>query len=65
MVKKIILLLLVAAISLMGQDAGNTGLSFLRIGSSARSIATSDIGLLDSDPSSIFYNPAAINKITT
>ena len=45
----------------LGQTAGNTGLSFLKIGASAKSIAASDIGFLNSDAASVYYNPASVN----
>lgn len=61
MVKKIFSFIILSCIYLYSQDAGNTGLSFLKIGSSSRNIAVSDIGLLNSDPSSVFYNPAVVN----
>lgn len=47
--------------SVYSQDAGNSGLSFLKLGASAKSISAADIGLLNSDPASVFYNPAAVN----
>ena len=60
MLKKIFILTFFTSI-LFAQSAGNTGLSFLKIGSSARTIATSDIGFLNGDVSSVFYNPASVN----
>lgn len=60
MIKKTTLLLICAQF-LFGQNAGNTGLSFLKIGPSAKSVGAADIGLLNSDPSSVFYNPASVN----
>ncbi len=65
MIKKIFLLLIIVSMVIYSQDAGNNGLSFLKIGASARGIGASDIGMLDSDPSSVFYNPAAINQQET
>ena len=58
--KTLIILFLFSAITI-AQTAGNTGLSFLKIGTSARSIGSSDIGLLNSDLSSVYYNPASVN----
>ncbi|MCB0743584.1 MAG: hypothetical protein KDC67_06750, partial [Ignavibacteriae bacterium] len=60
MIKKNIILLLVSY-SLFAQTAGNTGLSFLKNGASAKTIAVSDIGFLNGDISSVFYNPATVN----
>jgi len=61
MIRKTLYIIALSAYIVLGQDAGLNGLSFLKIGPSARSIGTSDIGLLNSDPSSAFYNPAAVN----
>ena len=63
--KTIILFIIISSSMLLAQNAGNAGLSFLKIGASARSIASSDIGLLNSDPSSVYYNPAAVNLQTS
>lgn len=59
--KFIILFFVISSSLIFGQNAGNAGLSFLKIGASANSIASSDIGLLNSDPASVYYNPAAVN----
>ncbi|MDX1701871.1 MAG: hypothetical protein R3250_14690, partial [Melioribacteraceae bacterium] len=61
MVKKTISFVLFLSFVIIAQDAGKTGMSFLKIGSSARSIALSDLGMLDSDPSSVYYNPASVS----
>lgn len=53
--------MLIFTLSDFAQEAGNTGLSFLKIGSNATSIGTADIGLLNSNISSVFYNPASVN----
>ena len=63
MVKKTISFVLFLSFVIIAQDAGKTGMSFLKIGSSARSIALSDLGILGSDPSSVYYNPAAVSLI--
>jgi len=60
MIKKISFALLFSSAIILAQSAGNSGLSFLKNGPSASSISSSDIGLLNSDPSSVFYNPASI-----
>ena len=59
--KRSLVILAIASSLLVGQSAGNSGLSFLKIGASASSIAASDIGLLNSDPASVYYNPASVN----
>lgn len=58
---KIFVLIALSSSMVLGQTAGNTGLSFLKIGASAKSIAASDIGFLNSDPASVYYNPASVN----
>ncbi len=63
MLKKIITILILFAITSLAQDAGKTGVSFLKIGPSAKNISVSDIGLLNSDLSSVHYNPAAVNLL--
>lgn len=61
MIKKVFLIFVITSIVLYSQDAGKSGLSFLKIGASARAIAVGDIGQLNGDLSSVFYNPASIN----
>jgi len=61
MIRKSFLLVIIYSAILFGQDAGNSGLSFLKNGASARSISAGDIGQLNGDLSSVFYNPASIN----
>ncbi len=63
MIKKILTLLLILAYPFLAQDAGKTGVSFLKIGPSAKNISVSDIGLLNADLSSVHYNPATINLL--
>lgn len=63
MIKKIITIILLFTVTSIAQDAGKTGISFLKIGTSAKNIAVSDIGLLNADLSSVYYNPAAINLL--
>jgi hypothetical protein len=53
--------------TLFPQSAGNTGLSFLKLGFGARNIAMGDAGTgLATDVTSLFYNPAglAINPVS-
>ncbi len=59
MIKKIFILALFSNL-IFAQNAGNSGLSFLKIGPSAKTIAVSDIGYLDGDVSSVYYNPATV-----
>jgi hypothetical protein len=63
MLKKIITIVLLLTISIFAQNAGNAGLSFLKNGVSARNIALSDIGTLDNNVASIYYNPAVITHL--
>ncbi len=61
MYKKIISLLLVSITVLFPQSAGNTGLSFLKLGFGARNIAMGDAGTaLSTDVTSLFYNPSGL-----
>ncbi|MCF8240919.1 MAG: PorV/PorQ family protein [Melioribacteraceae bacterium] len=49
--------------SLFAQSAGNTGLSFLKIGFGARNIAMSDLGVASAkDVTALNYNPAMLAK---
>lgn len=61
MIKKILTLNFIIIFSVFAQNAGESGLSFLKIGPSAKTIAVSDIGFLDGDVSSVYYNPATVN----
>jgi hypothetical protein len=65
MIKKITIFLFFSFALIFAQNAGNSGLSFLKIGPSAKSIGASDIGLLNSDLSSVYYNPASVNLLTS
>jgi len=59
--KKLILSIVLVPILLFGQSAGNTGLSFLKFGFGARSIAMGDAGnSASNDLSALFYNPARL-----
>ncbi len=60
MIKKILFTLLFTTVLIIGQNAGNTGLSYLKNGVSAKNIALSDIGTLSNDVTSVFYNPAVV-----
>ncbi len=48
---------------MLAQNAGSAGLSFLKNGVSARNIGLADIGTLDGDVTSVFYNPAVLANI--
>ena len=58
---KILFLILLSFTSLLAQTAGNSGLSFLKLGFGARNIALGDAGTaVSSDVTALFYNPAAL-----
>jgi hypothetical protein len=59
--KKISLIIILLSVSTLAQNAGNTGLSFLKFGFGARNIAMGDAGgVLSSDVTSLFYNPSKL-----
>jgi len=60
MLKKILILSIISGFPMFAQTAGNSGLSFLKNGVSAKNISLSDIGTLDGNVSSVFYNPAVV-----
>ena len=61
MMNKILFLILLSFTSLLAQTAGNSGLSFLKLGFGARNIALGDAGTaVSSDVTALFYNPAAL-----
>ena len=61
MQKKILFLLLISFTTLLAQSAGNSGLSFLKLGFGARNIAMGDAGTaLSNDVTALFYNPAGL-----
>jgi hypothetical protein len=64
--KKVLFFFLLITSFSMPQTAGNTGLSFLKIGFGARNIAMGDIGVVSaSDVTSLFYNPARLSEMTS
>lgn len=66
--KYIKILFFVALLSIFSnaQDAGKTGLSFLKISSSARNAAIADIANgIENDLASVFYNPSLITSLKT
>lgn len=59
--KKIIIVLLFTSLTVFAQSAGNSGLSFLKLGFGARNIAMSDLGVIgNSDITALNYNPALL-----
>ena len=63
MTKKLFILFLIFGQFALAQSGGSTGLSFLKIGPSARSISLTDIGAIDNNISSVYYNPASVNLL--
>lgn len=64
--KRAFLLVLVLSSVIIPQSAGNSGLSFLKIGFGARNIAMGDIGVVSSnDLTSLNYNPAILAGYTS
>mgnify|MGYP000923632935 CR=1 FL=1 len=61
--KKILVIVLLCASTLIGQTAGNTGVSFLKNGFGARNIAMSDLGVVGvNDLTALNYNPALLSN---
>jgi hypothetical protein len=59
--KKILILFLLSTGFIFAQDAGKTGLSFLKFGFGARNIALGNLGVVSSnDVTSLFYNPSIL-----
>ncbi len=64
--KKTFVLLLTLSFIVAAQSAGNTGLSFLKLGFGARNIAMGDLGVTGiSDVTALHYNPALLSKMKT
>lgn len=64
--KKIVILIIALTISITAQEAGRSGLSFLKFGFGARNIALGDIGVVSSnDVTSLNYNPALLSDFTS
>ncbi len=62
--KKCLFILIVFTVSTFAQSAGNSGLSFLKLGFGARNIAMGDAGSAASnDVTSLFYNPAKLSDV--
>lgn len=62
--KKLLITLLVLSNILFAQSAGNSGLSFLKIGFGARNLAMSDLGVVGPvDVTAYNYNPALLSKM--
>lgn len=61
MMKKVLIIILLASAFALAQSAGNSGLSFLKFGFGARNIAMGDAGVAASnDLSALFYNPSRL-----
>lgn len=59
--KKILIFILISSSFLFAQDAGKTGLSFLKIGFGARNVALGNLGVVASnDVTSLYYNPSLL-----
>jgi len=59
--QKTFLIFIISAASMFAQSAGNSGLSFLKLGFGARNVAMGDAGAAASnDVTSLFYNPAKL-----
>ncbi len=59
--KKFFVLLLFITVNLFAQNAGNTGLSFLKIGFGARNLAMGNLGVVSAnDVTALNYNPALL-----
>ena len=64
--KKIIYVLLLISTISFAQSAGNSGMSFLKIGFGARNVAMSDLGVVNvDDVTAINYNPALISNYSS
>ena len=64
--RKIVFFIFISFSSVFAQSAGNTGLSFLKLGFGARNIAMGDVGAAASgDVTSLFYNPANLINSST
>ncbi len=64
MKNKILIIIVLLAIRINAQEAGSSGLSFLKMGFGARNIAMGDLGVASAyDITSLNYNPALIAKI--
>ena len=62
--KKFLIIFIFASSYILAQSAGNTGLSFLKFGFGARSIAMGDAGASASnDLSALYYNPSRLTLI--
>lgn len=61
--KKILLALVIISVSIFAQNAGKTGLSFLKFSFGARNAALGDAGTVFSkDVTSSYYNPASLSE---
>lgn len=59
--KKYLIIVFISFTTLFAQDAGKTGMSFLKLGSGAKNIALADAGtVFANDITTLFYNPAKL-----
>lgn len=57
---------MIVSASVFAQGAGNTGLSFLKIGFGARNLAMGDLGVTSAnDLTALYYNPALLSQAET
>lgn len=64
MKKTFAIILIIALSSIQAQDAGKSGLSFLKFSFGARNAAMGDLGASNSpDVSALFYNPAMLSEL--
>jgi hypothetical protein len=59
--KKLLFIILIVPFFILPQSAGNSGLSFLKLGFGARNVAMGDAGnAISDDVTTLFYNPAKL-----
>lgn len=64
--KKIILFVFILSTYISAQTAGQSGLSFLKLGFGARNVAMGDLGVVNSgDVTSLNYNPAMLSRFSS
>lgn len=62
---KIMTALMLFVFTLEAQDAGKSGMAFLKIGSGARNISMGDIGsVISNDVTAVYYNPANLAAVS-
>lgn len=64
MIKKVFYILLIITNLFYAQSAGNSGLSFLKLGSGSRNIAMSDLGVVaGTELNAVLYNPSILSLL--